>query len=111
MNCSRSSVGNSLVLGTRSLRCAFVALRTEFVFFIQQESVSEYYIEVLIFIMIALLRVSTSESMIPRPCFRILNHRLFTMLLHVCSLPVSPQIVITAHMHPYHVCFTSSSPN
>src|SRR4051812_16512565 len=50
--------------------------------------------------MIALLRVSTSESMIPRTCFRILNRCLFTMLLHVCSLPVSPQIVITAHIHP-----------
>src|SRR3954462_11689427 len=44
--------------------------------------------------MSALFRVSTSESMIPRPCFRILNRRLFTVLLHVCSLPVSPQIVI-----------------
>src|SRR3954465_11699368 len=53
--------------------------------------------------MISLLRVSTSESMIPRPCFRILNRRLFTVLLHVCSLPVSPQIVITAHIHPDHL--------
>src|SRR3954451_23166409 len=53
--------------------------------------------------MIALLRVSTSESMISRPCFQILNLHLFTVLLHVCSLPVSPQIVITAHIHPYHL--------
>src|SRR3954451_22967325 len=46
--------------------------------------------------MIALLRVSTSESMIPRPYFRILKHRLFTVLLHICLLPVLLQIVITA---------------
>src|SRR4051812_28161559 len=50
--------------------------------------------------MTALLRVSISETMIPRPFFRILNRRLFTVLLHVCSLPLSPQIVITAHIHP-----------
>src|SRR3954454_10482344 len=87
MNCSKSRLGHSLVLGTISLRCAFVALRNEFVFFIQQESVSEYYIEVLIFIMIALLRVCTSESMIPRPYFQTPNHRLFTVLLHVYLLP------------------------
>src|SRR3954469_14641370 len=59
--------------------------------------------EVLIFIMIALLRVATSESMIPRPYFRILKHRLFTVLLHDCLLPVLLQIVITAHIHPYHL--------
>ena len=38
-------------------------------------------------IMISLLRVSTSESMIPRPCFQALKHRLQPVLLHVCLLP------------------------
>ena len=32
--------------------------------------------------MISLLRVTTSESMITRPCFQASNHRLFTVLLH-----------------------------
>src|SRR3954451_20764223 len=111
MNAHVDSVGCLLVLGNLPLRDAFASLPNEFVFFIQQESVSEQYIEVLIFILFALLRVSTSESMIPRPCFRILNRRLFTVLLHVCLLPVSPQILITAHIHPYHLHFTISSPN
>ena len=34
-----------------------------------------------------MLRVSTSESMIPRPCFQALKHRLQLVLLHVCLLP------------------------
>ena len=72
MNCSKSSVGHSLVLGNAPLRCAFAYLPNEFVFFIQHESVLECHSEEIILmysIMFALLRVSTSESMIPRPCF------------------------------------------
>src|SRR3954466_2008621 len=45
--------------------------------------------------MIALLRVSTSESMIPRPYFQTSNHRLFTVLLHVYLLPSLLKIVTT----------------
>src|SRR3954468_8820699 len=111
MNAHVDSVGCLLVLRNAPLRGAFASLPNEFVFFIQQESVSEYYIEVLIFIMFALLRVSTSESMIPMPYFRILKHRLFTVLLHVCLLPVLLHIVITVQIHPYHLRFNISSPN
>src|SRR3954465_5140256 len=111
MNAHVDSVGCLLVLGNAPLLGAFASLHNEFVFFIQQESVSELYIEVLIFIMIALLRVSTSKSMIPRPCFRILNRRLFIVLLHVCLLPSLLQIVTTNHNHPYHLYFTISSSN
>ena len=35
-----------------------------------------------------MLRVSTSESMIPRPCFQALKLRLFTVPLHVYSLHI-----------------------
>ena len=59
-------------LGMRTLRNAYAALRSEFVFIIKPESGSEYRSEEIIFmysIMISLLRVSTSESVIPRPCF------------------------------------------
>ena len=114
MNAQGDGVGYSLVLGNATLRCAFVALHNEFVFFIQHESVLEWHSEEMIFmysIMIALLRVSTSESMIPRPCFRILKHRLFTVLLHVCLLPVLFQIAIIIHNHLYHLHFNISSPN
>ena len=61
--------------------------------------------------MISLLRVTTSESMIPRPCFQALNHCLFTVLLHVYLLPCLFQIVTTTYIHPYHLYFTISSPN
>ena len=86
MNAQSDGVGYSLVLGNVTLRCAFVALHNEFVFFIQHESVLEWHSEEIIFmysIMISLLRLTAGESMIPRPCFRISNRRLFTVLLHV----------------------------
>ena len=41
MNAHVDSVGCLLVLGNAPLRCAFAYLPNEFVFFIQQESVSE----------------------------------------------------------------------
>ena len=56
----------------QTLRCGFVALRNDLVFVIQPESNSGLHSEEKIFmysIMISLLRVSTSESMIPMPCF------------------------------------------
>jgi hypothetical protein len=37
--------------------------------------------------MISFLRVTTTESMIPRPCFQASNHHLFNILLHVYLLP------------------------
>ena len=52
MNCSKSSVGHSLVLGNATLRCAFVALHNEFVFFIQHESVLEWHREEMIFMLL-----------------------------------------------------------
>ena len=62
-------------------------------------------------IILLLLRVSTSESMIPRPCFQALKHRLQPVLLHVRLLPYLFQITITTYNHPYHLYFTISSPN
>ena len=41
MNAHVDSVGCLVVLGNAPLRCAFAYLPNEFVFFIQQESVSE----------------------------------------------------------------------
>ena len=114
MNAHGYSVGYSLVLGNIPLRCAFAHLPNEFVFFIQQESVFQNSMMKCLYlysIMIALLRVTAGESMIPRPCFQISNRRLFTVLLHVYLLPVLLQIVITAHIHTYHLRFNISSPN
>ena len=54
-------------LGMRTLRNAYAALRSEFVFIIKPESGLEWHSEVIISmysIMVSLLRVSTSESMI-----------------------------------------------
>src|SRR5215213_1749965 len=57
------------------------------VFVIQQKSVCSTNERSYLFIMRSMLRVSTSESMIPRPCFQYCKHRLLTVLLHVYSLP------------------------
>ena len=81
------------------------------VFVIQQKSVCSTNEKKLLFIMRSMLRVSTSESMIPRPCFQYCKHRLLTVLLHVYSLPYFIQIAITTHIHPYYLYFTISSPN
>ena len=62
-------------------------------------------------VILLLLGVTSSESMIPRPCFQALKHRLFPVLLHVRSLPFLLQIAITICNHPYHLYFTISSPN
>jgi hypothetical protein len=61
--------------------------------------------------MLSLLRVSTSESMIPRPCFQALKHRLDSVLLHVCSQRYLFQIAFITYKHPYYLYFTISSPN
>ena len=114
MNAHGYSVGYSLVLGNIPLRCAFAHLPNEFVFFIQQESVFQSSMMKCLYlysIMIALLRVATGESMIPRPCFRISNRRLFTVLLHVYLLQYLFQIAIIIYNHLYHLYFTISSPN
>ena len=114
MNAHVDSVGCFIVLGNTPLWCAFAHLPNEFVFFIQQESVFQSSMMKCLYlysIMIALLRVTACESMIPRPCFRISNRRLFTVLLYVYLLPVLLQIVITAHIHTYHLRFNISSPN
>jgi hypothetical protein len=53
-------------------------------------------------IMLMLLRVATSESMIPRPCFQPLKHRLLSVLLLVTLLPFLFQITKTTF---YHHCW------
>ena len=114
MNAHVDSVGCFIVLGNAPLRCAFAHLPNEFVFFIQRESVFQSSMMKCLYlysVMIALLRVTAGESRIPRPCFRISNRRLFTVLLYVYLLPVLLQIVITAHIHLYHLPFNISSPN
>ena len=42
-----------------------------------------------------IMRVFTSESMIPRPCFQASKHRLLSTLSHVCSLPFYFRLQIT----------------
>ena len=114
VNAHGYSVGYSLVLGNIPLRCAFAHLPNEFVFFIQQESVFQSSMMKCLYlylIMIALLRVATGESMIPRPCFRISNRRLFTVLPHVYLLQYLLHIAITIYKHLYHLPFNISSPN
>ena len=77
----------------RTLRCAFLALRSRMVFLIQQKNslrvASKLHIEegvlLLCSTVLQLLGVTTSENMIPRPCFQALKHRLFPLLLHVCA--------------------------
>ena len=61
-------------------------------------------------IMLILLRVATSESMIPRPCFQPLLHRLHSVLLLVTLLPFLLQIYETLFYYPYYPYFTISSP-
>ena len=51
----------------------------------------------------SLLRVSTSEIMIPRPCFQALKHRLLSVLMHVCLLPLLQQIDTTTCYYLYHL--------
>ena len=112
--CVSTAYECSLVLGNTFVRFAFADLRSEFVFIMKPESGSNQHSEVIISmysIMVSLLRVSTSESMIPRPCFQALKHRLQPVLLHVCLLLFLFQIAITTHNHPYYLYFTISSPN
>jgi hypothetical protein len=54
--------------------------------------------------------VSTSESMIPRPCFQALHTVFFPVLLHVCSQRYLFQITFTTYNHHYYLYFTISSP-
>ena len=69
-----------LCLFTQTLRCALVALRSRLVFLsngriVQSSKVKRKYL------CIQLLGVSTSESMIPRPYFQALKHRLLSFCL------------------------------
>src|SRR3954469_9790106 len=78
------SVGCPKYLGTRPLRIASAFLHSG-LGVIQPENSSEWYGEgIYIFICLLLLRVSTSESRIPRPCFQPLKHRFHSVLLDVC---------------------------
>ena len=61
--------------------------------------------------MLILLRVTASESMIPRPCFQPLLHRLLSFLLHVTSLPFLLQIYYTLFFRPYYPYIIFSSLN
>src|SRR3954451_1383545 len=63
------------------------------------------------YLCLLLLRVSTSESRIPGPCFQPLKHHFHSVLLHFCLLPLLFQIAIITYIHPYHLYFTISSPN
>ena len=87
MNAHGDGVGCLLVLGNTPLRCAFAHLPNEFEFFIQQES-SMMKCLYLYSIMIAMLRVATSESRIPRPCFQILQ----TSLIYCFTASLLPAI-------------------
>ena len=62
-------------------------------------------------VMLSLLRVSTCESMISRPCFQVLKYHLLSVLLHVCLLLLLLQIATTTCYYLYQLHFTISSPN
>src|SRR5215217_529763 len=63
-----------------------VILRNEWCSLSNKSVCSTY--EKKLFIMRSMLRVSTSESMIPRPCFQYCKHRLFIVLLHILFRPL-----------------------
>ena len=62
-------------------------------------------------IMISLLRVSTSESMIPRPCFQALKYRFLMLLLLVYLLVRLLQITNITCSTPYSTTLTIFSLN
>ena len=79
-------------LFTQTLRCALVAQRKRLVFLsngriFQSSIVKEVF---MCSIMLLLLRVSTSESMIPRPCFQILQ----TSLVYYFTASLLPAILL-----------------
>ena len=57
-----------------------------------------------------MLRVVTSESIKPRPCFQAFIHRFQSLLSLVCLLPFLLQNYKMTFYHPYHLHFTISSP-
>src|SRR5664279_2597283 len=93
----------------RTLRCAFVALRKSHPVLIHKKSdlrvtfiMHAFGGFIMCLIMLMLLRVSTSESMIPRPCFQPLLQRLLSVLLLVTFLLFLFQITKTTF---YHHCW------
>src|SRR5664279_3125823 len=98
--------------------CSFVALRKSHPVLIHKKSdlrvtfiMHAFEGFIMCLIMLMLLRVATSESMIPRPCFQVLKHHLLSVLLLVTYLPFLLQIYITLFYHPYYPYFIISSPN
>jgi hypothetical protein len=79
-------VRGNLVWGNVKFEECFVALHMISVRYPSENSL-EWHSEdsIYVFNYLSLLRVSTSKSMIPRPCFQALKHRLHLVLLHVCS--------------------------
>jgi hypothetical protein len=55
--------------------------------------------------------VSTSESMIPRPCFQALHTVSFQFFLYVCLQRYLFQFTFTTYNHHYYLYFTISLPN
>src|SRR5664279_4748198 len=105
-------------LERRTLRCASVALRKSHPVLIHKKSELGVTITmhafggfIMCLIMLLLLRVVTSESMNPRPCFQALKHHLLSVLLLVTLLPFLLQIYKTLFYHPYYPYFIISSPN
>jgi hypothetical protein len=105
-------VSDNLVWGNTDFEECFVAVRMISVRF-PLENCLEWHTEVSIywFNYVILLRVSTSESMIPRPYFQALHNCLHSVLLHVCSQRYLFQNTFTTHNHHYYFYFTISLPN
>jgi hypothetical protein len=106
-------VWDNLVWGNTNFEECFVALRMISVRF-PLENCLEWHIDVSIFwfnYVIFVESVSTSESMIPRPCFQALHTVSFQFLLHVCSQRYLFQITFATYNYHYYFYFTISSPN
>ena len=103
--------------GTWTLRCAFVALHDSHSFwsirnnFQVMSTMQCVRGNIMCTIILILLIVTTSESLIPRPCFQLLLRCLLSVLLHVTLLPLLFQITQITSFTPYYTTFTVSSPN
>jgi hypothetical protein len=88
-------VWDNLVWGNANFEECFVALRMISVRYPLENSL-EWHIEVSIywFNYVILLRVSTSESMIPRPCFQALN----TVYIQFCYMFARSDIYFRLHL-------------
>ena len=93
------------LMGTWTLRCACVALHDSHpTWFTRNDFRAMSFMHVvrgsiICLIMLMLLRVATSESIIPRPCFPPLLYCFLSVLLLVCLQPFLLQI--------YKPCFTT----